>query len=223
MTDLSRVKNLAIIGMDAAAPGSEGLRAYGRLAYRGLTVERPHAGQTAFETIILQNVQRALNTAGINPQEIPAFCLSPQPVYILQNAQTNRRVVDFSREINPLTAALSTATDWIDTCEAEAVLLVESLPEPQFTCAVILCGEEFAVNNAKTIYAVLMAATESSAPLTALSNALESVGILPEQIGLIETSSEVDPTAGIQEPGMISAYPSSGDRLAHYTAAAAGN
>ena len=218
MTDLSRVNNLAIIGMDAVAPGSEGLCAYGRLVYRGLSAEGKLAGRVTVDSIILQSVQRALNAAGINPQEIPAFCLSPQLADILQIAQTNRQVVDFSREINPLTAALSIATDWIYTSAAEAILLVESLPESQFTCAVILAGEEFATNNAKTIYAVLEAASESSAPLTALSvattckNALESVGILPEQIDLIETSSEVNLTVDIRETlGMISAYPSSGD------------
>jgi PfaB family protein len=216
MTDLNRISNLAIVGMDVATPNGEGLNAFGRLVYRGIFPAGQFDGVVSLEAIIRETAAHALNEAGFSPVDIPVICLSTQTASGMKIDATNRQIVDFSNELSPLTTALNTAANWIETSEAEAVLLVESRSDMQSVCAVILTAQEYAIDNAKPIYAILAAVSECSEPLTAQSvalackNAIQSAGIDPRQVSLIETSSLYDPTENLEESlGIISAYSSS--------------
>jgi len=217
LTDLSRISQIAIFGMDASAPGSEGLPAFGRLVFRGLTAEATFDGPAGVEQAVLANIRRACAAAGIQPARVPIFCLSPQLYETLQGSREAGQVMDFSGEANPLVSALSAAADWTIT-SAGAVALVESLAAPQTTCCVIAAGKDFAASTGRTSAALFLAAFANSAPLTSRSveqtcrGALESAGVCPEEVGLIVASGAAGGPAGIEESyGLAATYPPSGD------------
>ncbi len=186
MAELEHVSGLAIIGMQVTlanqrvmTPGGEGIDRFGRLVYRGL----PPAGQFAGSVTLVEAVQTCvrdvLRSAAVSEAQVRVIALSAGP----------------EKEGLHVAQALGVAAHWLESEEAEAVLLVETNPGEGSACAVLLALEKFAVENGKTVVAVIAGAAQAGAGQTgpagvenACRQALRSTSTQPERVGLVVTA-----------------------------------
>jgi len=180
MAELEHVSGLAIIGMQVMAPGGEGIERFGRLVYHGL----PPAGQLEGGVSLAEAAQAcargALQSAAVRQEQARVIALSGGP----------------ERDGLRIAQALGAAADWLESGETEAALLVENNPGQGSACAVLLALEKFAVENSKTVYAVIAGAAQvgegETGPVVvenACRQALRSAAIAPEWVGLVVTAS----------------------------------
>ncbi len=180
MAELGHVSGLAIIGMQVMAPGVEGIERFGRLVYRGLPTTGQFEGHVTLTEADQACARSVLQSAAMNEAQVRVIELSGEP----------------EKQGLRIAHALGKAADWLESEEAEAVLLLETNPGEGSVCAVLLALEKFAVENGKTVYAVIAAAAQSGAGQTgpaAVENAcrqvLRSVSAQPEWVGLVVTAS----------------------------------
>jgi PfaB family protein len=205
LTSLKAISSLAIIGMDAALSGGEGLGFFGRSVYRGLPLTGPSGAQPA-----LQSAQRALRDAVVAAGQARVICLSPG---LAEVGAGRTDLLDCSAAANPLTSALASAADALHAGDADACLLVGDQP----ACAMVLTTRNFALDNARRIYAVIEGSAQADGVLTAdtvssvFRQAADSAGVQPGQVGLIETTSLSSGELNLAEArGLLAVYPSAG-------------
>ena len=138
MTDSKSTRNLAVVGMDIAFPGGEGLTAFGRLVYRGIPMEGRIGGDEPYNSVVGRTVQRALQDACVSGDQIPVITLSTNMAEIAQTSLAHLHIQDTSGSTDPLGAALAAAHEFLLTGMASVVLLLDSQAEPQILSALVL-------------------------------------------------------------------------------------
>lgn len=226
MAELEHVSGLAIIGMQVMAPGSKGIERFGRSVYRGL----PPTGQLEAGVTLAEAVQSCtrglLQSAAMSEEQVRVIVLSGGPeknvdLRILHTAAVQNPQIESSsagltlgREGLRIAQALGVAADWLESEETEAVLLVEANPGEGSACAILLVLEKFAVENGKTVYAVVAGAAQAGGGPTgpavvenACRQALRSASTHPEWVGLVVTASLNSFTIHTgEEQGLLAAY-----------------
>ncbi len=218
MTDLNRISDLAIVGMDVISPGIEGINRFGWLIYRGLLTFKHVSDKPVLINDAVQTVQSVLQQSGLSANQVSLFSLSPIQADAFITGGFKGQMLDLSANPNPVTASLATAEDMLNCGDAEAVLIIETQISSQTVSAAILTLYSFALDNAKPIYAVIAGASEANSPLTdqsvasACQKAIAAARIQPERIELIETTSLINSGINSNEAqALLATYPVNGN------------
>ena len=214
MVVLEHVRGLAIIGMQVIAPGIDGIESFGHLIYRN-------------------SVPTGLSGRGIALADAVQVCVrSVLQAAALSEVQAHVIVLSGGAEIgeSSIALALGEAAHLLDTEETDAVVLVETNPSEGSVCALLLALERFALDNGKTIYAIIAGAAQadgSQSDSTGVENAcrqaLRSASVHPEWIGLVTTASLNNfSIQNIEGQGLLSAYHSGNELITALNASPSG-
>lgn len=181
MVVLEHVTGLAIIGLQVIAPGVEGIETFGHLVYRSSTPVRKPGEKIDLDAAAQACARGVLQSAALSEGQAQIVTLSG----------------GVETEGSSIEHALGQAADWLELEETELVVLVETNPGEGWACALLLTLERFALDNGKTIYAVIGGAAQAGVGQPDLLGKK----CLPAGHAIGLGSSGVDWAAGNSEPG----------------------
>ncbi len=160
---LDQITNLAIVGISVLVPNGGGIGEFGRLVYRGLPVTGQFGDGQTLDAAIVEAIQQACGQANTKTGQVPVISLSPSIIPILQAHGIGSRVQD----VSSVSDALVMASDWCESSGDDVVLLVEVQDDPQAVCALLVTESKSALDNARSIYALITGAARADGILNA--------------------------------------------------------
>lgn len=191
---LDGLKNLAIVGMMVVVPEGGDINEFGRRVYRGLPLTRKFGEELSVEPAVTRAVRQLCEEERLPVERVPIISLSPSISWSLEVNKFGSRI----QEVPGVANALVMASDWLESSDEDAVLLVENQEEDSMVCAILVAEHKSALDNARPIYAVIAGAAEAEGPLKSatiagvINEARRASGVEPETIGLIVTATMRD-------------------------------
>ena len=208
---LDHFNNLAIIGMSVITPDAGDINEFGRLVYHDLPLTGHFNESFPRETAISRGISKVCDLTPHQISKKTVINLSPSITGILQNDFPGNRII----EVTGISPALTLASDLLEKGEVETILLVELHEDPQLFCSLLVTGHEYALDNKKSVLALMVGAAEADGPLTrsvvsgVLEEARRTSDLKIGSIGLVLTATlNVTGLQNEETEGLLGAFDS---------------
>ncbi|MGA2503442.1 MAG: PfaB family protein [Anaerolineales bacterium] len=209
---INSLTNLAIVGMSVVLPGGGDIDEFGRLVYRGLPIAGHFGDREALESAAAKSIRQVCKGARLEVEQVHIISLSPSINGILAGNLTGSQV----EEVSGILPAMNAVSDWLESSDEDAVLLIEHQEDAAMICALLVATQKSAQDNARPVYALVVGAADAGGPLNVaaisavLYEARQVSGIEPKMIGLIVTATLKAGTISSEEAeGLLKAEESS--------------
>lgn len=197
MPDLSKCFNLSIIGMEIVGPGINDLDVFGFQVFRGFKSNNLPIERNLPEDNLNRVIAKIIQKAGMKFDLVGVVTFQSELKERIDNSEIGIASREISEHKDNLVSAWLAASEWLDSGQIEAALLVDSNLDDQSFSAVLVSTSQYAANNAKQVLGVISGIDESdkenNQSLVGLINsALRSGNLQPDKVGLILASAPLD-------------------------------
>ena len=221
---LESISNLAIVGMSVILPGRENTNEFGRRVYRGLPMTGQFGDGYSIKSAATDVIRQVCEEGRQAIEQVHIISLTPSISGIIDNVNITK-----VQEVLGVIPALSAASDWLESSSDVAVALIDSQEDPSMVSAILVATQKSALDNARSMYAMVTGAAEENGPLNAaaisgvIGEARRLSGIDHEAVGLILSATLKDGKISSEETeGLLDAGGDNKNRICAVTSSLPG-